>query len=234
MEKAATPRQTAQDAPGSRRRGGRPRLGEADKTPTQDELAAILRALARPAIAERRRGVIRGPRSRDELLVELLALTGLRAAEVCRLLVRDVHLARRSSYLRVRGGKKRDRRDVDTIPLPWDLVPALERWCAGQPADAPLFSASTSSRRLDRREVWRIVKRGMRHAGVRSMLNAHSLRHYFVTAVARTSRSAAVVAQLARLRSLAQASIYVHLSAEEGAAVTGPLRAPGRRARKAR
>jgi integrase len=187
---------------------------------------------ARRAVTERRRGVARGPRARDQVILELLALTGLRASELARLQVGDVHLAARASYLRVRGGKARTRRDVDTVPLPWDLVPLLEDWTRDRAPSSPLFQAATSSRPLCRQEVWSAVKRCVRACELRDVLNAHSLRHYFVTTVALRSRSAATVARLARLRSLSLASTYIHVALEDAAGITGPLRV-GRRRRRA-
>lgn len=220
-----------QEAPRESRRPGRPRLGEADKAFTEDELRVLLEHLARLASRERRRRIARGPRARDELVVQLLAMTGLRASELARLRVADVHLARRKSYLRVRGGKKRHRRDVSTVPIPWVLVEPLEKWTRNRPARGFLFHASRSLRGLIRQEVWRIVKRGIRAAELREVLNAHSLRHYYVTQVARKTRSSAMVMKLARLRTLELADHYTHIATEDCQDVVGPMRLPKRRAR---
>ena len=188
--------------------------------------------LMRRAVRERRRGVDRGPRQRDALVVELLALTGLRASELAALEVRDVHLASRKSYLRVRRGKGRGPRDVDTVPLPWDTVPLLELWTKDRDVREPLVHAATSSRPLNRREVWVIVKRAVRGCRLREVLNAHSLRHFYGTTVAKLSKSSAQVQRLMRLRSRRMADVYTHLTLEDAADVAGPLRIPGLRRRR--
>lgn len=243
-------RQASQDAPGSshgsgvstsastpdRAARGRPRLGPDDKAATETEVRAIVQHLAKRAAAERRRGIDHGPRARDLLIVELACGTGLRVSELARLEVRDIVLARRKSYVRVRGGKARPRRHVDTVPLPWDLIAGLERWCdpnliTGSP-HSPLFTAATSSRPLIRQEVSRIVKRAVRACGLRDVLCAHSLRHFYGTRVALATRSSAMVQRLMRLRSPRLADHYTHVALEEATAAVGPLRTPGRRAKR--
>lgn len=192
--------------------------------------------LAKRAVAERRRGTRAGPRARDLLAFELLVSTGLRASELARLRIGDVHLAERESYLRVRGGKWRGAHDVDTIPLPWAIVPELATWIEQRDAGprAPLLTAATSDRALDRREIWRIVKGAVRGAGARDVLNAHSLRHYFGTRIAKLSQSSAAVQKLMRFRSPRMADRYTHLTLEDSAQLVGPLPIPGRRKRAPR
>lgn len=215
----------------SSRRGGRPRLGAEDKPVSGPELRALVDHLACQAVRERRRGVPRGPRARDQLMVELLALTGIRASELTRLRVGDVHLAQRSSYLRVRAGKARGRLEVDTVPVPWDLVPALEAWTRDRHSSEWVFER-THGGQLDRFEIWRVVKRAMRQAGLRSVLNVHSLRHFFITTVAQSPGiSTFTVASLARLRSARHLETYYHGHLVDRHAVVGPLRVPGRRSR---
>ena len=213
---------------------GRPRLGPDDKAATETEVRAIVQHLAKLATAERRRGVGHGPRARDLLIVELACGTGLRVSELARLEVRDIVLAKRKSYVRVRGGKARPRRHVDTVPLPWDLVDELARWCKGasEHERASLFTAATSSRPLIRQEVSRIVKRAVRACGLRDVLCAHSLRHFYGTRVALATRSSAMVQRLMRLRSPRLADHYTHVALEEATAAVGPLRTPGRRAKR--
>lgn len=213
-------------------RGTRPRLGDEDKPISGPELRTLVEHLARLAVREDRRGLRRGPRRRDQLMVELAALTGLRASELARLRVGDVHLADQRSYLRVRGGKARGLVDVDTVPIPWDLVPALEGWIRGRGDGDPVFERARGGE-LDRHELWRVVKRALRRCGLRSTLNVHSLRHFFISTVAqRPGASTFTVAKLARLRSLRLVETYCHAHLVDRFATVGPLHVPGRRRRK--
>lgn len=214
---------------------GRPRLGEEDKPISGPELRALVEHLARLAVREEARGVRRGPRRRDQLMVELLALTGLRASELAALKVADVHLARKSgSYLRVRGGKARGRREVETVPIPWDLVPALEQWTKRRAAGEQLFTRARGTA-LDRVEIWKALKRAMRACGIRECLNVHSLRHYFISMVAQQpGASTFTVAKLARLRSMRLVETYCHGHLVDRDRIVGPMTVPGRARRKRR
>ena len=189
------------------RRRSRPRLGDEEKPISGPELRTLVEHLAHLAVLEERRGVRRGPRRRDQLMVELLALTGLRASELARLQISDVHLAAKRSYLRVRGGKARGLQEVDTVPVPWDLVSILEKWTRGRPEDEFLVHRARGTP-IDRHEIWRVLKRAMRACGLREGLNVHSLRHFFISTVA-----------------------HAHLVGRF--ATVGPLTVPGRRRRKA-
>lgn len=212
---------------------GRPRLGADDKSATDAEVHAILEWLAQRATREARRLGRRGPRQRDLALVALIAGTGLRVSEAAALQRRDLQLGERP-YVRVRGGKGRDGRDADTVPLAWDTAHLLRRWVEPLESMDPVFQAATSARRLDRREVWQVVKRAVRALGLRDVLNAHSLRHWFITRVARRSRSSATVARLARLRSPRLVDTYVHVALEDVAAIQDQLTLPGLNARRRR
>lgn len=141
--------------------------------PSRREIHAIIRYLGLQEWRElKRTGDRRGPRARDCLLVELIAFAALRASEVAALNVGDLFLAHRGSTVRVRGSKAR------TVALPVNLALRLRDWTKDRGPRAALFHASTSRRRLARQEVWLIVKRAVRGAGVRESLNARSLRNY--------------------------------------------------------
>lgn len=214
--------------------GRRPRLAPDEKPITGPELRTLVEHLARLAVREKRRGVTRGPRQRDQLMVEVLALTGLRASELARVRVGDLVLAKRASYVRVVSGKHRGPREVDTAPIPWDLVPALERWIRGRHSDGWLFERARGGP-LDRHEIWRALKRAMAACGLRSQLNVHSLRHYFISTLAqRPGVSSFTVATLARLRSASYLETYYHPALVDRHQIAGPLRIPGRRRRKDR
>jgi len=219
-------------AAGQLRRGpvrARPHLGDADKAIARDELRRILEHAARLASHEARRG-LRGPRTRDLLLLELLASTGLRASEAARLEVRDVVLEG-EPYVRVRGGKKRRPAQVDTVPLTQRLARELASWCRGLEPRAPLFGhAGDAAAPIDRRAVWAIVKRYLRAVGARAVLNVHSLRHRFLTDLASAAGANPFdVAKLGRLRRMDTVLEYFGASQTRAAVEALPLPWPARR-----
>jgi integrase len=132
--------------------------------------------------------------SRDRLIVELLARTGMRAGEVCELAPDAVVLIGDSHWLRVPLGKLRNDRYV---PLHPDLVALLVRWTADNLDHIRHHRRLIADGRgpIDRHILARIVKRIGRRAGV--SVHPHQLRHTLATqAINRGMRLEAIAALL--------------------------------------
>jgi site-specific recombinase XerD len=122
---------------------------------------------------------------RDRAMLEIAYGCGLRAAELVRLDVVDVHLEDRA--LRVTGKGEKTR----TVPLGDPAADAVRRWLArGRPAlvdpprDGPAEPALLVSRRglrLSTSDVRRRMDRWVREAGLPSDLHPHALRHSYAT-----------------------------------------------------
>lgn len=122
---------------------------------------------------------------RDRAMLEIAYGCGLRAAELVRLDVADVHLEDRD--LRVTGKGERTR----TVPLGDPAADAIRRWLwRGRPAlvDAPATGPSEPAllvsrrgRRLSTSDVRRRMDRWVREAGLPSDLHPHALRHSYAT-----------------------------------------------------
>jgi integrase/recombinase XerD len=145
----------------------RPKVSDEGTTPglTRDELRRLL-------AAAREYG---SPRS--VALVSLLAHTGLRIGEA---LSRDVeHLShdRGHRILRLQRKGGRGGRTVLTAPV----VRALDDYLAGR-TTGPLF-ITTTGRRLDQPEAWRMIRRIARRASLDGAadIRPHSLRVAFIT-----------------------------------------------------
>lgn len=201
------------------RPGVKPRLTEADRAISPDEVRSIVRHLeARARSAGKTR---RGPRwrgaARDYLVARTLAETGLRASELARLDVGDLHLERGSPFLVVRGGKWRRSLEADSVPIPLDLAAELERWTRGR-TDGPVFlrSGKDWSRAISRHEVYDAVKRAVRALGLNPRYSAHTLRHAYISALCRAPGSTPqAVAAMARLRTMDLVLRYYHLQPTE-------------------
>jgi integrase/recombinase XerC len=152
----------------------------------EGELRAFLRA------AERR------DRPRDSALVALMALAGLRLAEVAGLDVDDVAISARRGVATVRHGKG----DVGrSVPLGAEARALVETWLRVRPAVAsPALFLGPTGERLTPRSLARIVGRIGADAGL--SLSAHVLRHTFVTRLVRAGHDVVLVAELAGHRSL--------------------------------
>lgn len=123
--------------------------------------------------------------ARDEALVLLLGVVGLRRREVARLCVGDFH--RDSGRLAI-VGKGRD--DQEFVSLPAPVVSALGRYLAGrgEPAAAePLFTSfglpgTTRGSGLTDSGIYKAVRALGRRAGIAKTVSPHQLRHVAITA----------------------------------------------------
>jgi len=145
----------------------RPKVSDEGTTPglTRDELRRLL-------AAARAYG---SPRS--VALVSLLAHTGLRIGEA---LSRDVeHLAHDRGH-RILRLERKDGRGGRTV-LTGPVVRALDEYLAGR-STGPLF-VTTTGRRLDQPEAWRMIRRLARRASLDGAgeIRPHSLRVAFIT-----------------------------------------------------
>jgi len=215
---------------------GRPKLGDDDKAFEPHELAALLEHLSKRAVAEALNNR-HDTRRRNALLVELMATTGLRASETAHLRLDDVRGLdhSRNPHVRVVGGKRRKPDHVATVPIPFSMVARLKvwmrhRWHRVEPGSRPLFAAARSQRAMTRGEIWRAVKQAVRACKLRPELNAHSLRHFYITRLCcQPGASPMVVANLARLRSLDLVMIYWHAARQDRRRLADALVLPGRR-----
>lgn len=146
---------------------------------------------------------------RDQLVVELLARTGLRASELCDLDADAVVRIGEGHWLRVPVGKLRNDRYV---PLHPDLVKLLARWVTENLHHIRRHRRLLVDHRgtLNRFQVGRIVRRIARRAGVQA--HPHQLRHTLATqAINRGMRLEAIAALLGH-RSLEMTLTYARIA----------------------
>ena len=145
-------------------------------------------------------------------MILLGAYAGLRVHEIGKLRGEDI----RDGELRVAGKGGR----VDFLPVHPVLQDVADRmphigWWFPSPADARNHVASTS--------VSAVVSRAMARAGVDG--TAHSLRHWFGTALVRAGVDLRTVQELLRHSSLATTAIYT--AVDDGQRRAGVARLPG-------
>jgi len=178
-------------------------------------LAEDPRAPAHPAGGARirsRRGALR-----DRALVELLYGAGIRVGELVALDVRDVDLHRGDVRVWGKGGKER------VVPLPAAARDALREYLdqrrrPGVLAE-PLFSSLRSRkgeapRRLDPRDVRRILRRRAERAGVVDRVHPHRLRHSYATHLLDMGADLRAIQELLGHASLSTTQKYTAVSAE--------------------
>jgi len=116
----------------------------------------------------------------DELIVELLANTGLRASELCDLNIGDLPVTHGKDSVWIRDGKGKVTRTVD---IPDSLRKRLERFVrlyrkGAKPKD-PLL-VSTKGSRMIYRSIYEKMKKLGKKSGI-GKLHPHMLRHTYLT-----------------------------------------------------
>ena len=116
----------------------------------------------------------------DELIVELLANTGLRASELCSLNIADLPVTHGKDSVWIRDGKRKVTRTVD---IPDSLRKRLERFVRlyrkGAKPKEPLL-VSTKGKRMIYRSIYEKMKKLGKKSGI-GKLHPHVLRHTYLS-----------------------------------------------------
>ena len=146
---------------------------------------------------------------RDNLIVTLLAHTGVRVGELCSIKTSDVDMD--EGVISIFSGKgDRDR----IVVMPENCRKLIsnylrERYRIGSDVDNLLVSRN--GRKLDSTTVQRIVRKAAQEAGIRKKVTPHVLRHTFATAVLRNGGDIRFIQQLLGHASVATTQIYTHV-----------------------
>ncbi len=166
----------------------------------------IDRLLAAPEAAK-----ARFPR-RDRAILELFYATGARVSEVCTLACSQVRLDLGLARIIGKGGKER------LVPMHRPGIAALQDYLATErPAllggrnDGGALFLSQHGRPIDRENVWRLVKRYARCAGIAKRVTPHTLRHSFATHLLIHGADLRVVQELLGHARVETTEIYTHL-----------------------
>ena len=149
-----------------------------DKFLSDDQLRRLRQYVKDMADLARQRGSERA--IIDELIVELLCNTGLRASELCDLNIEDLPISHGKDSIWIRDGKGRVTRTVD---IPESLVKRLDRFFRLYRKDAkpddPVL-ASTNGKRMIYRSIYEKIKKLGKNSGI-GKLHPHMLRHTYLT-----------------------------------------------------
>ena len=151
---------------------------------------------------------------RDRALLEMLYATGTRASEVAGLRVGDVNL--KIGYVRCLGKGKKER----VIPLNRAASVAIEEYIEKlrgklvKPMSGDFLLLSRTGRALSRIEIWRIVKKYARVAGLARQMTAHTLRHCFATHLLSGGADLRSLQEMLGHVDIATTQIYTHVDQE--------------------
>ena len=156
------------------RRGGLP----PDKYLSDTQLKRLSQYVKDMADLARQRGSQRA--IIDELIVELLVNTGLRASELVALNIEDLPLSHGKPAVWVRNGKGQVMRTVD---IPETLVKRLERFVRlyrKEAKDKAPLLLSGKGKRMIYRSIYEQMKKLGRNSGI-GKLHPHMLRHTYLS-----------------------------------------------------
>ena len=150
--------------------------------------------------------------ARDRAILEMLYATGMRVSELAGLRIQDVNL--QVGYVRVFGKGGRER----IIPIGSHAIDAASEYIRGlrtvltesaAPVDAVFVSRTGSP--MDRTNIWRLVNRYAREAGIQMAVGPHTLRHCFATHLLEGGADLRVVQELLGHADVATTQIYTHV-----------------------
>ena len=185
----------------TKQRGGLP----PDRYLSDAQLKKLRRHVKDRADLARQRGSCRA--IIDELIVELLANTGLRASELCNLNLRDLPTAHGKDSIWIRDGKGKISRNID---IPENLRKRIERFVRlyrkGARSNSPLM-VSTKGKRMIYRSIYEKMKKLGKQAGF-GKLHPHMLRHTYLTRLYNIERDLRFVQDQAGHASPTTTAIY--------------------------
>ena len=150
---------------------------------------------------------------RDRALLEVLYATGCRASEVCTLRVRDLTLDEKTLRCHGKGDKQR------MVPIGGRAIQAIQLYLEESrhiladrnPGQIDELFLSRGGKALDRIQLWRLVKRYAKRAGISDEISPHSLRHSFATHLLAGGADLRQVQEMLGHASIQTTQIYTHV-----------------------
>jgi len=151
---------------------------------------------------------------RNRTVVEVLYGTGLRAAETASLLSINTDTA--NGLLRVFGKGRRER----IVPIPQGTVQWISSWKELRSSfikseDPGTLFLSVRGRKLDPRDIRRIVASGVKNAARAAGATPHTFRHSFATHLLDAGADIRTVQELLGHAGIGTTQIYTHLTTEK-------------------
>ena len=151
---------------------------------------------------------------RNRAVVELLYGGGLRAAETASLLMEGLDTGQRQVSVTGKGSRER------IVPLPEPTCRSLDRWLGRRgellkgDADPGTVFVSVRGRKLDPRDIRRIVACGVRKAARAAGATPHTFRHSFATHLLDNGADLRSIQDMLGHASLSTTQKYTHLTME--------------------
>lgn len=148
---------------------------------------------------------------RDKGILEMLYATGCRASEVADLKIANLNLS--IGYLRCFGKGRKER----IIPMGKIAIAVTRKYLAelrpklAKPSSKDFLFLSRTGRRMDRVDIWRLVKKYALRAGMPKNLTVHTIRHCFATHMLSGGADLRSLQEMLGHVSIATTQIYTHV-----------------------
>lgn len=152
----------------------------------------------------------KGTGARDRAILECLYATGMRVSEIASLEAQAVNLE--SGFLKCRGKGSKER----LVPLGSKARDAVRQYLEKvrprqKPVTGHLF-IGRSGRGMTRQNLWQLIKKYARLAGITKRITPHTFRHSFATHLLENGADLRVVQELLGHADIATTQIYTHVS----------------------
>ncbi|MFH0939351.1 MAG: tyrosine recombinase [Planctomycetota bacterium] len=151
---------------------------------------------------------------RNTAILELLYATGMRVSELCSLELRELDMNYGVARVTGKGSKTR------LIPVGRAALNATRRYLvhvrpkyAGRNDGSKLFLSRTG-RPMAREDIWALVKKYGRRAGLRGKYSPHTLRHSFATHLLEGGADLRSVQEMLGHADIATTELYTHVDAK--------------------
>ncbi|GAB4231244.1 MAG: site-specific tyrosine recombinase XerD [Chlamydiales bacterium] len=143
--------------------------------------------------------------ARDRAILETLYGCGLRVSELCALNIKDVD----DEYVRVMGKGRKER----IVPIGSKAIHAIDRYLCFRNEDrSEALFVNLSGIRINRIEVWKMVKSCAKEAGILKSISPHTLRHSFATHLLDQGADLRVIQDMLGHANIGSTDRYTHVS----------------------
>lgn len=144
--------------------------------------------------------------ARDQAILELLYASGMRVSELCSL---SIHAAD-ETFVRVKGKGSKER----LVPIGKKAVQAIDHYLVNfrdGDRNESLF-VSQKGGRIDRIDVWKMIKKYAKKAGITKNISPHTMRHSFATHLLDNGADLRVIQEMLGHASISSTDRYTHIS----------------------
>lgn len=149
---------------------------------------------------------------RDKAIFELLYSSGLRISEACNLLLEDVDMDEMFITVRGKGGRER------LVPFGETALRIIRHYLESARGDilkerfSDYVFISKKGDCLNRKSVWRLLKKYLARTNIKKVVTPHTFRHSFATHMIENNADLRSVQELLGHIDISTTQIYTHLA----------------------